>query len=192
MNIFPIGDSITVGATDEVTAVGYPLLLCNAASYGTKGFWQESPARYANGGYDILDVQNGIDAALTARSTTPTHVLILIGSNDIADLHWGLFNETTWKADYQYVIDAIHTKWANAKIYLGKSYRDGDGYIVKLETLAGWIDDLVAANPGVCFAGIDSRTIYTGNEATLLVDDVHPNHAGFIAMADAWKTILGY
>ena len=95
------------------------------------------------------------------------------------------------------VIDAVHTKWSSAKIYLGKSYRAGT-YTTQFETIAGWIDDLVAANPGVVFSGLDSRNFYTGHQSAayggsepyLLVDDVHPNHAGFVVMAAAWQTAM--
>lgn len=179
-----------MGATDEITGVGYPVILNDSIATQTKGFWQESVPRDGHGGFGILDTKAGIDASIAAVTITPGHILILLGANDVAPAHWALFNEATWKAAYQYVIDACHAKWSSAKIYLGKSFRTG--YEVNLITVAGWIDDLVSSNPGVCFAGIDSRTFYDGHEAELLIDDVHPNHAGFIVMAAAWKAAMGY
>jgi lysophospholipase L1-like esterase len=185
-DVFAIGDSITVGATDEVTGQGYPPLLTAGIAAATKGYWYEITTRAGHGGYDVLDENGVIAADLAATTGTPTYVMILLGANDVVDTadHWASFNETTWKAAYQSIIDAIHAKWSGARIYLCKSYRQGALYASRFVTLAGWIDDLVAANPGVCYAGIDTRNIFVGNEATLLVDDVHPNHAGFVEMVD--------
>lgn len=194
--IFAIGDSITAGGTDEVTGLGYPPLLTDLMAIQTHGYWREITPRGGHGGYDMLDIADVIDADLAATSGTATHVLILLGANDVVDTadHWQSFNETTWKAAAQAVIDAVHTKWSGARIYLGKSYRAGT-YTTEFDAIAGWIDDLVADNPGVCYAGIDSRTFFTGHQAAayggsepyLLVDDVHPNHAGFVVMAPAWQ-----
>lgn len=197
--IFAIGDSITAGATDEVTGLGYPPILAELMAASTRGHWREITPRAGHGGYDILDIQNVIDTDLAATSGTPTHVLILLGANDIATAHWPTFTEATWKADYQYCIDAVHTKWSSAIIYLCKSYRAGnEPNPSRLTTLAGWIDDLVMANPGVCVAGSDLRDIFTGHQSAAyggaepyyLVDDVHPNHLGFTLLAQTVHSLI--
>jgi len=191
--VFPIGDSITVGATDEVTGTGYPIILVSSIALDTKGYWAESPTRFASGGWTVQTVKDGIDAALAARSTTPDHILIYLGANDCVNPNWSDFDETLWKANYNYILAACHTKWPGAKIYLGKSYRYAAD--ANLATLAGWIDDLVLENSTFCYAGVDGWAIFDGHPELRALDGAdptHPNHAGFIALANGNKVILGY
>jgi len=185
--IYPVGDSVTAGGTDETGGGGYPIILTNDLSAETKAYWSEI-TRYAVGGYAVADIKAGIDADLAGKSGTPTDVLILLGTNDVTAEHGWPIAEATWKADYNYILDAIHTTYNSAKIYLGYCYRSG--YLTELTTLAGWINDMLAERD-YCYAGIDAYALYDGHPE-LLSDGLHPNYAGFVVMAAAWKTILGY
>ncbi|TXH12668.1 MAG: SGNH/GDSL hydrolase family protein [Hyphomicrobiaceae bacterium] len=181
--IFPIGDSVTVGATDEVTGVGYPVILTDAIATQTKAYWTEKPARYAGGGWTVATVKAGIDTALAARADTPTHVLIYLGANDVVSMPV----EATYKTNMNYILDAVHAKWANAQIYVGTGGRTGSE--ANTATLMTWNADCLAGR-AYAHAGINYIDVFSGNEATLLADSVHPNHAGFVVMAAAWQATL--
>lgn len=186
MNFFAVGDSITTTSIDELDAEGW---LGHLADSITNGL--ESPTRIARGGADIFEIQDYIDADLSSRPTQPHKICILIGANDVEDSHGWPQDETTWKADYQYVIDALHTKYSSAPIYLGKSYRNDAIKLTRLTTLNGWIDDLVSTNSVFCYAGVNSYDVFYGH-SEYMADEVHPNHNGCVALASAWKTLLDY
>lgn len=142
--------------------------------------WTERPTRYAAAGLTTAQAAAAIDAELASRTDTPQHVLILLGTNDLGELV-----EADWKTDYRYILDAIHTKWSTAQIHCCKSYRMGSVLQVN-----PWIDDLVAEHPTYLFQSYDLADTIQGNEATLTVDNLHPNHAGSIAIGNAIATIL--
>ena len=100
--------------------------------------------------------------------------------------------EATWKENYQYIIDAFVAAMPNVKIYLVKPW--GRELETNVNTLAGWIDDLIAANPATCFAGHDERSWVKGVDdgATMTYDGLHYSAAGMVECAAQWKTILGY
>jgi lysophospholipase L1-like esterase len=139
------------------------------------GNWAESPERYAVGGIEIDTVAANIDAQLATRDTVPEYVLLLLGANDYEK------TEADFKTSYRYVLSAIHTKWSSAKIYCCKSYRvDKEA---EMDIVNNWIDSLVAEHPTYLFDGINTKDVLKGH-GELLVDSVHPNHAGCMAIAD--------
>jgi lysophospholipase L1-like esterase len=182
--IFGIGDSITTTSVDTVDAKGWVGHLVDAIGTGAA----EQPLRIARGGADIYEISDFIVSDLSWRTLTPHKVCILIGANDIEDSHGWPQDEAVWKAAYQNVIDVLHAKWSSAKIYLGKSFRDGAREESNMVTIHAWIDDLVAANPGLCYAGINTTLIL--NDHPELHDGVHPNHDGCVAIGNAWKALL--
>ena len=151
-------------------------------------FALEAPSRYAAGGATITDIKIVIDAQLAQRTDTPEIVMVYMGANDTVDPYYSGLSEAGWKADYQYVIDALHTKWPSAKIYLGKSWRLG--YASRFAVINAWIDDLIAANSSFCYLGLDGQPILSGHAE--LYDGVHPNHDGCVALAAGWKPLLDY
>jgi lysophospholipase L1-like esterase len=118
---------------------------------------------------------------------TQQYALINLGVNSIQDQ-----TETPTKTFYQYIIDAINTKWPLCKIYITKPWaRGSDSYA---DTLAGWIDDLITANPGVAYLADDERGWYKGadNGATMTSDGIHPSAAGNAEKINQMVTVLGY
>jgi hypothetical protein len=99
-------------------------------------------------------------------------------------------NETTWKTNYQTIIDAIHTKWVDVKIYIVKPWKCN--FDTEATTTAGWIDDLIAANTGVVYAGHNEAIWLKNDWATLTADCVHYSAAGDAECASQWATVLGY
>lgn len=176
-NIFAIGDSITAGGLGD----GWVYYLTETLKTRTGNMWFEKPLRWAEGGMDTAEAVTKVDGQLTARSETPTYILILLGTNDFDVI------EADWKDDYRYILNALHTKWASTPIYCAKSYRDGSVLVVN-----PWIDDLIAEHTDYLFDGGDIADVLEGNEATLTYDGLHPNVAGHTLIGEYMATVLGY
>ena len=128
-----------------------------------------------------------IDAALASAVGTPDTVLVNLGANDMLSLP----AEATWKADYAYILDALHTKCPSADVRCVKPWRvnhDADAV-----TLAGWIDS-VRSTRAWALPGHDESGWLKGsdNGATMSSDGVHYSTAGQTEAAAQWRTVMGY
>jgi len=138
-------------------------------------------------GYNVAEYSAVVDSVVAGISSYQYYALINLGVNDMGSMP----NETTWKANYQTIIDSVKTKWPSIKIYLAKPW--GQGWDTEANTMAGWIDDLVTANAGVAYVGIDERGWLKTCVATCSYDGIHyTDPIGTNAAAGEWKTILGY
>jgi len=192
--IFPVGDSKTNGQGDtgSIGLNGYPPLL----TASLPGDWYEEPGRVGLSGYTVADILPVIDAALALRTAiTPSHVLINLGTND--------YPLGTAQADFEddlgFIIDRLHSKWPAARVGIAIPYRLGGlsaGQITYMDTVrASWFDNLINARSSYCFRGPDEYTALgfdLDGGATYTDDGIHPNHAGYVRMAAAWKTAMGY
>lgn len=151
-------------------------------------------------GSTVHVMKQGIDAFLAAAAppsppTAPIYVMANLGTNEISGAGGGgpsLPPEATWEGDYEYIIDAIHTKWPQCKFYMMKpDFRGSDP--TKVASIHSWIDVIVAARPGIAFAGPnESVWLENGdNYATYTVDGTHYSPAGNSAAALQWKAALG-
>jgi lysophospholipase L1-like esterase len=129
-----------------------------------------------------------ITTDLARISNTPDYVLINLGSNDMGSAQV----EATWKGYLRTILDAVHTKWSGAKIYLMRPWRRT--YTTTPDTIAGWINDVIleAAYSGYCFDGPDERVfIENGDDgATYTSDGLHPNAAGYALTGAQWAAAL--
>lgn len=188
--ILGVGDSITTTSIDTTDSKGWVGHLVDAiTTAGTNA--AEQPTRIAHGGADVFDMQSMIDNDLHFRPLLPHRICVLIGANDVVDSHGYPQDKVTWKTSFQYVINALHTAYPAATIYLGKSYRSGAGYVSRFATIGSWIDELITENKTFCLAGVNSYDVLDGH-AEYMSDEVHPNHDGCVALGNAWKTLLGY
>jgi len=183
---------------DSKSGIGYaqvwPATLIagmNATDNPSSVYWFEASPRdtWAIGSATVNTIKSSIDSNIALHSQPNCNAcLINLGVNDQTDVV-----EANWKADYQYIIDALLVKWPGTKIYLVKPWSRGrDAFY---DTMAGWIDDLIAANPGTCFAGHDARVWLKGADdgATMTSDGIHYSiDAGQAECAAQWLTILGY
>jgi lysophospholipase L1-like esterase len=116
------------------------------------------------------------------------YIFLNFGAND-----WdSVLNETTWKTQYQYIIDACHTKFPNAIIYISKPWeRTHDADAV---TMGGWIDDLITTNSTIMFVADDETGWLKGSDdgATMSSDGTHYSTAGQIEKKNQMLTVLGY
>lgn len=139
--------------------------------------------RIATAGATVASRTSSIVADLAAVAGTPEYVLWNLGANDADSLPV----EATWKANAQTCIDAIHAKWASAKIYFMRVYTTSQA--ANCNTINGWYSDIVTANSGVCFLGPDERTFLPG----IMVDDRHPTRPdGYIVEWAQWRATLGF
>lgn len=111
-------------------------------------------------------------------------------------LNWGVndapTDETTWKTDYLDILDKVHAKAPNAKVYLMRPWMVG--WDARAAVVHGWIDDLVAARPTFAHVGPDESVWLKGsdNGAANTVDGVHYSAIGNTLCAAQWQTVLGY
>lgn len=120
------------------------------------------------------------------------HILLNLGINNITGVGGAVFDETTNKASIQTIISGCVSRWPTCKVYVTKVW--GQGYDTECDTFAGWVDDLVAANPANARVGLDERIVIKAgdNGATNTIDGIHYSVAGIAAAAAAWKTIIGH
>jgi lysophospholipase L1-like esterase len=182
-NLLYFGDSKTAGSADESKCNGYPAYMTTLRT-----ICKEIPTRIAVGEATVASRKATIDADLAAATGTPEYVLWNLGANDAAALP----TEVQFKADAQYMIDAFRAKWATTPIYITMVWRASAA--ANCDIINGWYGDVIAANPGVCFAGPDERITLKGtdNGATYTADLLHPNALGYCQrVAPAWRSILG-
>jgi hypothetical protein len=143
----------------------------------------------ARGSHTVAQMKALIDADLAKMGGNPAAILSSLGT---VDLVAGLVvTEADFKSDYGYILDAFHAKYPAALIYVAKPWTAGSGAIA--DTMAGWIDDVVATRAPWTLAGHDERVWAKGsdNGATMMYDGVHYSQAGTVECARQWRTILG-
>lgn len=181
-NFLAYGDSKTLTSGESSGGRGFPTRM----STFTRDFL-EIPTRIGVGGQTVASMKLLVDAQLAAASGTPEFILCNLGANDAASMP----EEAAFKTNYQYIFDAMHTKWASVKIYVMRIWNRAQE--ANSTTLDGWIDDLVTANAFV-YAGPDERIFLENGDAgvTYMADDAHPNSAGYDLTAAQWRTAIGF
>lgn len=147
-------------------------------------------------GQGVETAQDAIDAELAAAPDAED------GWDIRVLLNWGIAGsilpvEADWKADYLYILDAIHVKWPYAQVYLHRPWSAAainEPQKTNQDTIDGWISDVVAARPVFAHLGPDERVWleYGDGGATMTYDGVHYSLAGHYECAAQWKTVLGY
>ena len=176
-----LGDSKTLVAWQQ------PLLVNLTAASGLS--WTRGDGGVA--GSTVASYAAAIDGILAAfNPPNPPRVEVLMnwGANDVGAMP----AEAAWKANYLTIIDAVSAKWPQAKMRLSKPWRRG--YAAQCNTLAAWIDDIVAARPGVAFVADDERVwLENGDDgATRTTEGVHYSAAGMSEKSAQAQTVLGY
>lgn len=136
----------------------------------------------AKSGYQTATLRTEIDGYLAAANAPRVDwVLYEMGTNDSLD-------GPTWQADTLYIVDAIHAKWPSAQIKLVKEWNSCQYFAYESEREA-----VIAARPTFCSDGIDQGVVLGAGDcgATYTSDGIHPNAAGALRMAQAWKALLG-
>jgi hypothetical protein len=164
-NTFWLGDSKLTQAYNN----------CPYYFSSSQNIFEEAPERYATAGILMAGVKAGIDAWLAAATETPEYVFFNVGVNDANASP--VTDETQFKADMQYILDAIHTKHASTKIkIMAGVYRTSKP--TECATVSGWIRSTMEANSAFCSEWADELVWYAPHMATLSSDDVHYSVAG--------------
>lgn len=188
VRVLPYGDSKSVGTTAynrDVWWLYFPRCTTDAGLGTLTGL-----GYLARNASTVAIMQGTVDADLAAMAATtaPTHILVNLGVNDVAG---GLPVEATWNANLAYILDAFHTKWPAAKVYVVKPWYRGGA--VGCNTVAGRIDTVLSTRSAWAFVGHDERVWMEGGDdgATMTHDGVHVSVAGAAECARQWRTILG-
>lgn len=185
--IAPRREFFTVGDSKTAYYQYQPILITNLiAGSGYKIVWQENPATLSYSNETIALMAGRIDAELATRTGNPIYILLNFGANDVISLP----AEVTWKANYYYVLDALHAKYPYAQMYIMRAWRRGQA--AECDILAAWIDDIVVSR-SFAHLGPDERVfIENGDDGVTYTDDgIHPNTAGYILVAAQWQTSMG-
>ena len=176
-----LGDSKTASG-------GWPVFLDAHGQTATDETWFHDNAgiggsTVASYAAQIATVLAGMPAASNAGAV---RVLLNWGANDFASLP----AEATWEANYLTIIDAAVAKWPSALVYLMRPWSQGRN--AEADTLATRIGHLIAARPGVVFAGPDERIWLKGADdgATMTSDGMHYSEAGKVEAAAQWAQVL--
>lgn len=180
--LLTIGDSKT-SAADNTWPVTLTAALNVAAAPSTAFALTNIGAAASTAAYWAA----GIDAALAAINTNHSVVLVNIGVND-----FGVATEAAWKADMAYTLDAVHTRWPHAAVYLMRPWKRG--FNATADTYATWIADLIVTRSSWLFSGPDERSWLKGADdgATMTTDGIHYSVAGEAEAPEQWLTTLGY
>lgn len=144
--------------------------------------WREEPAKIVGASWTMADAVAGIDAALAAVTGYVDEVLVNLGGYDLASMP----DETSYKADLVYFLEAIHAKWGTANIRVAYPWQPT--YDTEAGTLGGWNDDVQAIRATTTLdtlVGIDIQTAIEGKTS-----GVNPTAAGTAAIAAAWAALL--
>lgn len=188
--ILSVGDSKTGGTGDTVgSPPGYQAPLCRLLSDSTHQNWSENPPRIGVGGLDMAALAARVDADIAAMTVTPHEILINMGANDSG----AGFNKATWKAGYDYTINAYHTAFPSANIRLVKIWIRDAGGGDQTAAMAGQhevINELYTSYSWLK-TGINEIFLENGDDgATYTTDGTHPNFDGYALEAAAWETAI--
>lgn len=176
-----MGDSKSYNDSTWPAQLRYNLLVTRGARYAQLTAVAQSGA--------TVEIMAGAIAEKLAAVTTGSadHIFCNLGVNDVIA---GLPAEATWKANYLTILDAMHSKWPNATMYITKPWTRGEA--TDCDTLAGWIDAIVAARDFAA-AGDDERVWLEGgdNGVTMTTDGIHYSAAGNAAKVTQCTTLLG-
>lgn len=193
-NVLPFGDSKT--SNFYAPRNSYPMELMRFLNTGDNAWWQEFPLRLAAGGATARYFAINIDAMIALHPGRADYILINLGVNDVNGDTQDVLRDGTgdaWKADMDYVLDALHAAYPDALIYMMRVWKRGDATV---QSKLDFIDDVmlpafVAARP-YCHLGPDERVFLEGGDdgVTYTTDGIHPNEAGYTLTAQQWAAVL--
>lgn len=172
---------------DSKTAYGgwQPILTASLSALGNRSWQYQNAGR---GGTTAATYAALVDSILAGFPDSPVVALVNLGTNDIGSLD--LPAQATWEANIGYTLDAVHAAYPGALVYVTKPCRFG--YDAKCATVAGWVDNVVAARSPWAAVGDDESGWLIPNNAAYTYDGLHYNAAGNAAKASAAQTVMGY
>jgi lysophospholipase L1-like esterase len=158
-----------------------------AGGVGTQ--WEIGPDRLALGSTRVAWLDEHADDWIAAATQTPDWILVNTGINDTnapATL------QAAFEASYGSLLDKLHTAWPSARILV--TYPWARNLDAACDTMAGWIDNVLATRSPWAVIGDDERVWMKGadNGATMTNDGIHPNKAGNAEKVNQVITAMGY
>lgn len=148
---------------------------------------------YVNGqdGATVVVVDAGISswlAGIPAQVHLPGWVLLELGVNDMT----ASTTEAAYKTALGHMLDTLHAAWPDAQFRVGYPWKQG--FDAQSDTMAGWIDNVLASRASYSATGPDERAFLKGADdgSSNTFDGIHPNATGYDLWAAEWKTAMGY
>lgn len=113
--------------------------------------------------------------------------MVNYGTNDLAALP----SQAAFETSLADILDTLNAKWPQGYVFVAKPWRRG--YTANANTLAGWIDNVLATRGAFAFAGPDERTwLENGDDGvTYTSDGIHYNATGNYVNAQQWMAVSG-
>lgn len=149
----------------------------------------EAPTRLATAGWRVADLDSAATAWLAAATDVPHVVFVNIGVNDSN----AATSQSSFETSFASILDKIHTKWADAVIFVAKVWRGDSG---AAETKCDLIDDTwmpnVMATRAWADFGLDERLVIRDPDGGVskTMDLVHYNSTGDTAIANACQALV--
>lgn len=170
--------------------------------------WTENAARIALAGTSVNYWKPSIDAELAARAASPApeFICVNLGTNDVnGDAPNDVFHNDAnqdgaeWTANLAYILDALHTKWSGAEIYVMRPWKpdyNGSEFQTKLDLIGDTLIPNAISGRSWAHLGPDERVfLENGDDGATYIqaapDRIHPTVAGYELTAQKWKTLLG-
>lgn len=149
----------------------------------------------SNGGRGGTTVADWATYAATWLALQPSEgvyaVLINLGVNDMV-VGGSLPIEATWIANYETLLDAIHSRWPPAQVYLTRPWMQG--HDADSTTLHGRIDTIVSDRSSFVHV-LDDEALWlkgSDNGASETTDGTHYSPFGMGLATAAKQAALGY
>jgi hypothetical protein len=187
---------VLVAAFDDADPTRVLTLDTVALSGWTVGLWYDYLIQeldkyvpYKQKPYEVILFNLGVNDALDIKSPGTRIVTYPGGTPFYAPLP---LSESEWKTKAGWILDTMHTRWPNARIYVDKVW--GRGAPAECGTINGWWATVVAARSSWAFLGTDETVWLEGgdNGATMTTDGTHYSAAAGPAKSALLMTLLGY
>lgn len=164
-------------------------LVTNLTS-ASPGFWSYNTTAFSSTSVATMASSGSRTSQLIQYPPYATGAVFLInlGRNDMGPI---VLAEATFEADYELLLDDIHTRWPDAICYLTRPW--GTGLDTDADTLATWIGVVQSARSIFTRLGDDERVWFKPNVLTYSGDGTHWTlPAGQTAKAAATQTAIGF
>ena len=193
-NALCYGDSTTQGVSCDsqpnpaypaTQRYGYPWKLRELIEAQTGYPCDEFPARVGRGGCNIAGFRAAVDADLNARSGRVDFALVNIGKGDyntpITQQH---------VSDTLYIVDSLIVRYPGVKIYLARPWQPR-APMSQWNDLAHCFELVEQQRFPQVLPGIDERVfLENGDNGATYTYSNHPNHAGYMRIAEEWLRVL--
>lgn len=175
--VLAFGDSKSAFATYHVYLEEY-----------TRPYHAVAMYELASGGATVASRRATIDSDLTLHNRIYSDIIINLGANDAG----GVLVQSTWQANLSYILDALHAKWPDARVYVVGAWRRG--FDVNCATLKIWTANVLAARSSWAYAGPDESVFIKAADdgAACTSDGIHWLGPCYQAEALTLAQAMGY